>query len=795
MIASAGMRKILAFGLLGAMGCLLAGGLGVGLLKATEPEKKAAGLLSGMEAGNPTATTPLPPADATAVPESSSVPIPPEMEERLTKAGAGKGEIEIGLIWHNRNDLDLHCVDPRGETILHNHRNSASGGELDVDANVSGDKDDPAEHIRWKKDPPKGEYKVYVNHYKNHARSDKDKDPTTFTVHVKAGGASWLFENQKISFGEPKKPIKTFRWPPPDLRVAAPDVVVHRGGKRSLGIKIARKNLSGPATLTFHSDAPGLAIAQSKWPEDRAEDRVEIVCAPDVEAKRYKMDVTAECDGEKAKATFEVEVRATLAVAASPAVEVYPGGDNKLAVRVNRNGFAGPVGLRLFGETDGLRLGEVSIGSDASEATISLAADKTAVPGERKIELEADGGKGVDVVRTSFRVKVHEPIGFSWLELLRTSGWTGLLAVGLALALVMGQNYFLGKRLLDASAAKILGGALLVGVLAGGLGQILAGGLAGTSLRYAGFLVGWVLLGGLLGRGMAFFIPNLHGWKAAASGAVAGLLGALLFVLTTAPGREWLGQLLGAGLLGFAIGAMVALVEIAFRKAWLEVRYGEREKITVNLGADPVLVGGDGRACAVFARGAPPVALRFWLEGGRVYCEDVPNRRQAEARLDQPLTVGALSLTVRASSAPAPADAPTPPTPAPPRPTVQPSVPQPPPARPAPPPAPAVAVSPPRPVAPSAPTIPASPSAPTIPAGQPQRTREPVPPTPPKPSGMPPQPPAREPVPPTPPKRSGTPATPAAPPPGRRGDNCPVCGTFSPYKPGFRECAACGHEF
>jgi hypothetical protein len=149
-------------------------------------------------------------------------------------------------------------------------------------------------------------------------------------------------------------------------------------------------------------------------------------------------------------------------------------------------------------------------------------------------------------------------------------------------------------------------------------------------------------------------------------------------------------------LLGFAIGLMVALVELAFRKAWLEVRYGPREMVTVNLGPEPVKVGGDGRACAVFARGAPPIALRFWLREGKAYFEDVPTKMTAEAPLDRPLTVGSLSLTVRSALVAAPPPAAT--------------------------------------------------------------------------------------------------AKPAQPAPSKRGDSCPQCGAFVPYKPGQRECV-CGHVF
>ena len=63
------------------------------------------------------------------------------------------------------------------------------------------------------------------------------------------------------------------------------------------------------------------------------------------------------------------------------------------------------------------------------------------------------------------------------------------------------------------------------------------------------------------------------------------------------------GAFLGAAILGGAIGLMLALLKSP------TARPGSRcitaqERITVTLGADPVRIGGDSRACQVYARGA-----------------------------------------------------------------------------------------------------------------------------------------------------------------------------------------------
>jgi len=170
-------------------------------------------------------------------------------------------------------------------------------------------------------------------------------------------------------------------------------------------------------------------------------------------------------------------------------------------------------------------------------------------------------------------------------------------------------------------------GSAAVGFVSGAVAQTLFFLFMMASAGGIGFFLGWLLLGGLLGWGMSFFIPNLDVKKAALAGLIGGGLGAIAFLsgaalLNVVGGRfgDVMGRLAGAVILGFCVGLMVAMVEVAFRQAWLEVRLGPREVVTVNLGPEPVRVGGDSRQCAVWARGAAPVAFRYWLRDGQVLC-------------------------------------------------------------------------------------------------------------------------------------------------------------------------------
>ena len=133
-----------------------------------------------------------------------------EMRERLQDAGARTGEIEIGLLWRNTNDLDLHVVDPSGETIFFDHKRSRSGGELDVDRNAgcSNPTNTPVEHIVWPEGAaPLGEYQVYVVHYQNCG----PPDPTEYEVEILIDGHQQSFRGSvQYQAGRPRHHVHTF---------------------------------------------------------------------------------------------------------------------------------------------------------------------------------------------------------------------------------------------------------------------------------------------------------------------------------------------------------------------------------------------------------------------------------------------------------------------------------------------------------------------------------------------------------------------------------------------------------
>ncbi len=111
----------------------------------------------------------------------------PEIVQRLRQAGAQFGDPQFSLMWHNRNDLDLHVIEPGGTHIWYGNKHSPSGGTLDVDANADPLQltDRPVENIFWAPgNAPQGDYQVYVFHYARHG----DPDPTPYTLRIVMNG-------------------------------------------------------------------------------------------------------------------------------------------------------------------------------------------------------------------------------------------------------------------------------------------------------------------------------------------------------------------------------------------------------------------------------------------------------------------------------------------------------------------------------------------------------------------------------------------------------------------------------
>jgi Ca-activated chloride channel homolog len=180
-------------------------------------------------------------------------------------------------------------------------------------------------------------------------------------------------------------------------------------------------------------------------------------------------------------------------------------------------------------------------------------------------------------------------------SVLRIGGWTAFLAMGISLALIMGQNRYMRLPLLTANKGIISTfGSLAAGMIAGATGQILFLPLSSIAvLEIIGRIAGWIILGALVGGGTKFFVPNLKLKNALLGGTIGGGIGASGFLITANIFGDILGRLSGASMLGFFIGLMIAWIEQKQLQSqpYLLVNWTPTEQTTYLLGTKPILIG------------------------------------------------------------------------------------------------------------------------------------------------------------------------------------------------------------
>ena len=79
----------------------------------------------------------------------------------------GAGDVKLTLRWNSSSDLDLHVLEPSGEELWYSAKGpSATGGRLDIDANIGCEEDGSLENIFWPLGKaPTGQYTVKVVGY------------------------------------------------------------------------------------------------------------------------------------------------------------------------------------------------------------------------------------------------------------------------------------------------------------------------------------------------------------------------------------------------------------------------------------------------------------------------------------------------------------------------------------------------------------------------------------------------------------------------------------------------------
>jgi len=209
-------------------------------------------------------------------------------------------------------------------------------------------------------------------------------------------------------------------------------------------------------------------------------------------------------------------------------------------------------------------------------------------------------------------------------SVLRTGGWTAFLAMGISLALIMGQNRYMRLPLLTVRKGIISTfGSLAAGMIAGAIGQIVFlpfSSIAG--LEITGYIVAWVILGALVGGGTRFFVPNLKLKNALLGGTVGGGIGGSGFLITASIFGDVLGRLSGTSIIGFSIGLMIAWIEQKQLESqpYLSVNWTATEQTTYLLGTKPILIGSSLNVEIPLnaSDGFTPITAKIFKEGENI---------------------------------------------------------------------------------------------------------------------------------------------------------------------------------
>lgn len=218
--------------------------------------------------------------------------------------------------------------------------------------------------------------------------------------------------------------------------------------------------------------------------------------------------------------------------------------------------------------------------------------------------------------------------------------WTGFVALLLGFVLHVAQQWVTSRALgrwrhLGRSMSLVVGlsviGALLVHFIASIVPRwSLDVSFLLPELDRLAPLLGWPMLGTVLGVCLAMAIPNLHWWRAGIAGLVTGALAGIGFEFVSRHGTDATARCCGLLLMGVGIGLAIRLLEALVREAALVVHWHANERSVVNLGADPVVIGSgpDVNLYVPPERGVLEIACRIYFVNGQIWLEDAEGGRQ-----------------------------------------------------------------------------------------------------------------------------------------------------------------------
>ena len=172
--------------------------------------------------------------------------------------------------------------------------------------------------------------------------------------------------------------------------------------------------------------------------------------------------------------------------------------------------------------------------------------------------------------------------------------------------LILGQDYYIHRQITSwEPVRKVIRPCFIGGGISGLLGRIFASIFAGVlGLDFSfGRIVGWAILGGLVGNLASRQVANLDRRSAVIGGFIGGTLGCLSMYLVDSMMSGSMGFIVGLGITGYLIGVALSIFETLSRKGWLDVslfsgapqRAGDLvqkpRELQISLGDKPIKIG------------------------------------------------------------------------------------------------------------------------------------------------------------------------------------------------------------
>ncbi len=109
---------------------------------------------------------------------------------------------------------------------------------------------------------------------------------------------------------------------------------------------------------------------------------------------------------------------------------------------------------------------------------------------------------------------------------------------------------------------------------------------------------------------------------------------------------QFLGRIIGFGVMGAALGLALTAADAIFRSAELEVVWARDETTVIPLGPRPVYIGGGDDHVPI--AGLPEHAIAITFEGGRIRSLEAASGRKSDLKDGSRIQVGRVELVIRA---------------------------------------------------------------------------------------------------------------------------------------------------